>query len=74
MSVVARDGQKQVIRRGNPFAEIVRHYLSLPASAGEEGRGLSYGPLQKLRLRRVHAVVGRTMCGLDYSEIAVALG
>jgi hypothetical protein len=74
MSVVARDGQKRVVRAGNAFAETIQHYLGLPASDGEKSRGLKLGPLQKLRLRRVLAVVGRVVCEFEYEELATALG
>jgi len=74
MSVVARDGQKRVVRAGTAFAETIQHYLRRPASDGEQSRGLKLGPLQKLRLRRVLAAVGRVVCEFEYEELATALG
>jgi hypothetical protein len=71
MSVVARDGRKQVVGRGTAFAEVIQYYLSKPATKGDKAAD---GGAETHRVRGALAFVGRLTCELEFRELAAALG
>ena len=71
MTTVAR-GQKRVVRL-SAWAEIAQSYVTQPLSEGETCACMSLAQVLRLRVRRVLAYQGRTLCGFELAELGSAL-
>jgi hypothetical protein len=72
MTTVARDGRKRVVRL-SAWAEIAQSYVAQPLSEGETCACMSLTQVLRLRIRRVMAYQGRTLCGFELAELGAAL-